>query len=208
MMSAFEHVAEPHRRRPFPAAVFVGLSALGAVAGAVLAMASGQNGAAPRHAAPPPPSTVAAGDLRLTLPDGWTSSRSGPHVPGFEGARTAFVRSWNADVAIALLPAVSPSLLPAPLDTMRSPTSSRPRVAQAGGLRAYHYLRAPKGQGVLDVVAVPTTRGVATVACHAPAAAAAALRGDIERVAASVKLSGAKPKGRGPQPPPARRPGG
>ena len=104
---------------------------------------------------------VAAGDLRLTLPDGWMQARSGPNVPGFEGAHAAFARSWNADVAIALLPAVRRSLLPRALDAMKSPTSSRPTVVRAGALRGYHYFRAAKGQRVLELVVAPTTHGIA-----------------------------------------------
>jgi hypothetical protein len=166
-MSAFGHVPAAIHRRPSSSTVLVGLPLLAAVLGAILALAFGQDaGTAPRRAAAPPAvSTLAAGDLRLTLPDGWAAVRTGPEVPGFQGARTAFARSWNADVAIALLPAARPSLLPAQLDAAKSLASSRPRIARAGALRAYHYVRAPKGERVVDVVAVPTTQGVATIAC-------------------------------------------
>jgi hypothetical protein len=150
--------------------VFVGLSVLGALLGAILAMAFGKDGDAPRGAiAAPAERTVSVGDLRVTLPEGWSSIRSGPRIPGFEGARTAFARSWNANVAIALLPAARPSLLPRQLDPAGSPTPS-PRVARAGALRGYHYTRALTGQRVLEVVAVPTTQGIATIACSGPVA--------------------------------------
>jgi hypothetical protein len=172
-MSAFRPViATVHRRPPSSTALLVGLSLLGALLGAVLALAVGDGaGDAPGRTTPPPaPRAVAAGDLRLTLPAGWRAARSGPAVPEFAGVRTAFARGPNADVAMALLPAASPSLLPWRLDAARrSLPSSRPRVARAGSLRAYHYVLAAKGERVIDVLAVPTTQGIATIVCSSTA---------------------------------------
>jgi hypothetical protein len=182
-MNAFGHMPTTVRRRPSASAVLVALPLLAALLGATLALTFGDDaGPAPVRATPAPAGrTVAAGDLRLTLPKGWTPIRTIPAVPGFEDARATFARSWNADVTVALLPAVKPSLLPAQLDAMKSPASSRPRVARAGALRAYHYVRDPEGEGVLDIVAVPTTQGVATIACRstvvAPDECDLALRG-------------------------------
>jgi hypothetical protein len=182
-MNALGHMPTTVRRRPPASAVLVALPLLAAFLGAILALAFGDDaGPAPVRATPAPAGrTVAAGDLRLTLPEGWTPIRTIPAMPGFEGARATFARSWNADVAIALLPAVKPSLLPAQLDAAKSPASSRPRVAGAGTLRGYHYVRDPQGAGVLDVVAVPTTQGVATIVCRstvvAPDECDLALRG-------------------------------
>ena len=153
-MSAFGHLGATVRRRPTSSALLVGLPLLAGLLGVILALASASKdgNAPPRAGAPSPRPIVAAGDLRLTLPDGWMQARSGPHVPGFEGAHAVFARSWNADVVIALLPAVRPSLLPRALDAMKSPTSSRPTVVRAGALRGYHYVRASKGQRVLELV--------------------------------------------------------
>jgi hypothetical protein len=170
-MSAIDHAAEPVRRAPAATAVLVGLPVLAALVGAILAMAFGNDGDASRGAiAAPPVRTVSAGDLRVTLPQGWTSVRKGPRMPGFEGARTAFARSWDVDVAIALLPAARPSLLPRQLDAAGRSTSARPRVARVGALSGYHYVRALTGERVLHVVAVPTTQGIATLACWGPVA--------------------------------------
>jgi hypothetical protein len=166
-MSAFGRVTATAHRRPSSTAVLVGLPLLAALLGALLAVAFGRDaGDGPGRASLAPAARIlSAGDLRLTLPQGWTPLRSGPDVPGFEGTRRAFARSWNADVVIALLPAARPSLLPARLDTAKRRASARPRVVRAGAVRAYHYVRAPKGQRVLDVVVVPTTQGIATIAC-------------------------------------------
>jgi hypothetical protein len=172
-MSAFGPViATVHRRPSSSTALLVGLPLLGALLGAILALVFGAGASAPGRATPRPAARiVAAGDLRLTLPEGWRAVRTGPDVPGFAGARTAFARSWDTDVAIALLPATSQSLLPRRLDAARSLGSSRPRLARAGTLGAYHYLRAAKGRRVLDVFAVPTTQGIATIVCSSTALA-------------------------------------
>jgi hypothetical protein len=183
-MSAFGHVGETvHRRPSSSAALLVGLPLLAALVGAILALVFQDDaGDAPRHATPPPAGrTVAAGDLRLTLPEGWAPVRTGPDIPGFEGARAAFARSGDADVVLALLPAARRSLLPPGLDTAKNRGSSRPRVARAGEIRAYHYVLASEGQRVLDVLVAPTTQGIATVACSstvvAPGQCEVALRG-------------------------------
>jgi hypothetical protein len=183
-MSAFGHVGAPVQRHlSSSTALLVGLPLLGALVGAILALVF-QDGAgdAPRQATPGPVGrTIAAGDLRLTLPQGWAPLRTGPDVPGFEGARATFARSGDADVVLALLPAARRSLLPPELDAARSPASSRPRVARAGEIRAYHYVLASDGERVLDVLVAPTTQGVATVACSstvvAPGQCEVALRG-------------------------------
>jgi hypothetical protein len=182
-MSTFGHVVATVHRRRSPAALVVGVSLFAALLGAVLAMAVGEDpGAAPGRATTPRAGrTVSAGDLRLTLANGWTPTRTGPVVPGFEGARTVFARGWNGDVAIALLPAARPSLLPGRLDAAKRRTSSRPRVTRVGTVHGYLYVWAPKGGRVLGVVAVPTTQGIATIACSstivAPQECATALSG-------------------------------
>jgi hypothetical protein len=182
-MSTFRLPGATVRRRPPSLALLVGLPLLAGIVGVILALAfASKDGNASRPAAPPSSRRiVAASDLLLTLPRGWMQAGTGPDVPGFKGAHAVFARSWNADVAVALLPAVRRSLLPAGLDATRSATSSRPLVVRAGALRGYHYVRALKGQRVLDMVVVPTTRGIATIACSstvsAPGECDRALRG-------------------------------
>ena len=63
-----------------------------------------------------------------------------------------------------------------------------------GNYQAYRYtsLR-PKGSGnAYTVYAAPTSAGVATVACQAPAAQAAAFAQECERIASTLTLSGAR----------------
>jgi hypothetical protein len=149
------------------AAVLLGLPLIAALLGALLASVLGDG---PRDAQSatepkPPARVVAAGDLRFVLPNRWTPAATGPSVPGLEGARALFVRSWNAHVAVALLPPTSPSLLPPPLAAARRPGAPVPLVVRAGRVRAYHYALVLGNQRVIDVYAAPTTRGTATVTC-------------------------------------------
>jgi hypothetical protein len=154
-------------RRRSSVAVLVGLPLIAALLGAVLASAlsDGPSPTPSRTAPKPPARIVAAGDLRFVLPGRWTVAASGPRVPGFEGAHPLFVRSWNASVAIALLPPASPSLLPPRLAAARRPGGPLPIVVHAGRVRAYHYALVLGNDRVVDVYTAPTSRGTATVAC-------------------------------------------
>jgi hypothetical protein len=187
-MSAFGHVSGAVQRRHPASLLLLGLPLLAALLGAVLALAFGKPAANKPHAAAPAAAStgavVSAGALRVTLPEGWTPTRTGPKIPGFEGAHATFARTYDSDVAIALLPARSPSLLAPELDVATNPASARPRIQQAGTLRAYDYVRPAKDRKdrrVLDIVVVPTTLGVATIACSsavvAPDECAQVLRG-------------------------------
>jgi hypothetical protein len=154
-------------RRRSSVLLLVGLPLIAALLGALLAsMVGGEKDAPPRPARTPPPRVVAAGDLRFVLPDRWTPAATGPRAPGFGDAKALFVRSWNAQVAVALLPPTSPSLLPPPLAaSARRPGAPAPLVVRAGRVRAYHYALVLGNARVVDVYAAPTTRGTATITC-------------------------------------------
>jgi hypothetical protein len=172
-MSALGHANGALQQRRHPASlVLLGLPVAAALLGAVLALAFGKPAANKPHAAAPSAGSagavVSAGALRVTLPEGWTPARIGPKIPGFAGAHAAFARSYDSDVAIALLPARSASLLPPALDVTNKPASARPRAQRSGAVRAYDYVWPAKGHRVLDIVVAPTTLGVATIACSSP----------------------------------------
>jgi hypothetical protein len=174
-MSAFGHVTATVQRRHPASLALIGLPLLAALLGAVLALTFGKPTTDKPHAAAPAATSagavVSAGALRVTLPEGWTPTRTGPKIPGFDGAHATFARTYDSDVAIALLPARSPSLLPPALDVATNPASARPRIQRAGSLSAYDYVRPAKDRRVLDIVVVPTTLGVATIACSSAAVA-------------------------------------
>jgi hypothetical protein len=171
-------------RRPSTPALLIGAPVLAALLGALLALAVGPGGdsSAPGRPARPAGQALAVGDLRVTLPEGWTRSRAKARVPGFpHDGRTLHARlgdaGLGADVAIALLPAQRPSLLPPALDDPDMP----PRAVEAGAIRgSYYFLSSSVSR---DVIVVPTTEGVVTIACtEAPP-------GDCEQALAGLRLA-------------------
>jgi type IV secretory pathway protease TraF len=153
-------------RRGHATAVLVGTLVVAALLGAAFALAlHGDKRKAPAPATTAPAgAVVAAGDLRFTLPRGWAPAGHRLAIPGFEGARAAFARSGIAEVAIALLAPASPSLLPPELDAARS-IPAGPRTIRTGRLRVHRDLRAIGDDRVVAVYTVPTTLGIATIAC-------------------------------------------
>jgi hypothetical protein len=168
-----------HRTAAALAAVPVLAAVIGAVLGWALRDDSGSS--TTRAAASPDVRTFAAGDLRVTLPDGWSRVTKGLTVPGLEPERTTLVSSVSTDVAVSLVAPTSPSLLPAGLDT----GTRRPRVVRAGQVRAYHYVVALGANRVIDVYTAPTTQGTATVACSS----AVYELGECETVVGALRLA-------------------
>jgi hypothetical protein len=152
-------------------ALHVGLPLVAACVGAILGFAFPGDARDVRDHATVLPAghVVAAGDLRLTLPDGWTRARAARGIPGFDRTRAAFAQTWSGNVAIGLLPATSPSLLPPALDAATRRGSPVPRIVQVGAIRAYHYVLALDDRRVLEVFSRPTTQGIATIACSSTA---------------------------------------
>jgi hypothetical protein len=165
------------------AALLTAVPVLAALIGAVLGWAlRDDSGPSANRAAPPSDvRTIAAGELRLTLPQGWSRVSEGLSVPGFDPAQTTLVSSVSTDVAVALIAPASPSLLPPQLDT----GTRHARVVRAGRIRAYHYVVALGAKRVIDVYAAPTTQGTATVAC----ASAVYELGECETVVGALRLA-------------------
>lgn len=137
-----------------------------------------------------------AGPLRLRLPDGWSRVAQPRALPGFTTRRPIAARQGEPrmDLVAALLPADHGSLLPAALvERLESPRPSPIAIPVGGGELAYQYvaLRVRGMPGVLDVLAWPTTRGVATVACLASPVVAPLLSG-CDEVARTVSVTGGR----------------
>jgi hypothetical protein len=195
------------RRSLVPAALVV--AAVGAIAVAAGLLLGKPDNSTPAAApsAPPLSSSAANDAVALSFPATWSRADRAPAIDGLDLARPVALTAGarGAGVVAGRTTATGPTLLPAAFlkQLPDRPAAERVRLGELQALR-YRDLR-PKGSATaLTVFAVPTTRGVATVACRAPAAAAAAFRPDCERVAASLRLSGAKPYGLGPQGPYAR----
>ena len=168
-MSDLGHVTATVQRRHPASLALVGLPVLAALLGAVLALAFAKPTTDKPHAAAPVAASsgavVSAGALRVALPEGWTPTRTGPKIPGFDGAHAAFARTYDSDVAIALLPARSPSLLPPALDVATNPASARPRIARGRSAERLRLRPAREGPARARHRRRADHLGVATIAC-------------------------------------------
>jgi hypothetical protein len=178
-LTSISATVQRHRTAAVLAAVPIVAALLGALLGWALRGDSDSTGT--RGAASQGVHTFAAGDLRLTLPDGWTRGGKGLTVPGLDPTRTAMLSSISTDVTVSLTEPTSPSLLPEGLET----GSRRPRLIRAGQIRAYHYVVALGANRVIDVYTAPTTQGTAVVACSS----AVYELGECETVVGSLRLT-------------------
>jgi hypothetical protein len=170
----------PWSRRRVPFALVAALALVGAVAG-MLGGAALRS--APAPVAKPRPEVLAAGGLRVRAPQGW--ARSAPvSLAGFHHAVWLRDETAKIDAAVELLPAVSPTLLPAGLRPLGAPS-----VEQLGAHTAWRY-RVETGAGAPAIFFVaPTTNGIATVACVG--AEAGASERACHTLASAVAVSGA-----------------
>ena len=121
--------------------------------------------------------------VRVQLPAGW--ARGGvSDLAGFERALWLRNSDENLRAAVAVLPAVSPTLLPA---TLRAKDSEPETVRLRSGYDVWRYrLERPDGSEAL-VYTAPTNVGVATVACLGETDART-----CDRLASAVVVPGAR----------------
>ena len=194
------------RSQPRPALAVAGVVAVAVVAIAAGLLIGNRKTASPAAAAAAPALVSSAGNdvLDLSFPDTWRRASRPPAIEGLDLARPVALSAGagGGGVVAGRSAATGPTLLPAAFVKRLAgrPAADRVRLGALQALR-YRGLR-PGGAGpALTVFAVPTSRGVATVACLAPpaSAAAAVFQADCQRVAASLKLSGPRAFGLGPQ---------
>jgi hypothetical protein len=180
------------RERPSLRVVAAGLAVALVAALAGLFLAS-------RIAADPAPEPVdvqrvlTAGPARLKVTGGWQEARSATPVPGLAGggAFTPYA-GLTTTVSVALVEAEHPSLLPSELVAAVAPGKLPvAEPARVVGLDARAYRDVPVGAAVLDVYAIPTTRGVLTLACAAASGGRAPAR--CLRGVDQITVAGAQP---------------
>jgi serine/threonine protein kinase len=197
---------EPRSRTPV--ALVVAATAVLAVAAGLLVGDRESSTPAPSRPAPRLASSAGNDALALRFPEPWRQTNRPPAIEGLDLARPVALDAGTggAGVVAGRTTATGPTLLPAAFVKRLAdrPAGEPVRLGAVQALR-YRGLRPGESGPALTVFAVPTSRGVATIACHAPAAAAAAFEADCERVAASLELSGAKAYALGPQAGYARR---
>ncbi|HEY6596522.1 MAG TPA: serine/threonine-protein kinase [Asanoa sp.] len=171
---------------------------------AVLAAAFGGRGSNPGGSSEAPAlapvSTVTGPDMTLQVPRGWRRARSAPDVglplshpvaaaPGGRAAGPAVVfglvkgnRAANSTLLpAAFLSSTGQSSGSAPSHPVRLPTQSLEALRYAG-------LRPVGIPRELTVYTVPTSAGVATVACAVPSGRAAALAAQCDAIAGTLRL--------------------
>ena len=184
-----ETVVTPRRGR---AKWITGGAALAACAGvgALALLAPGHRAPAPvptpppqRTATPVPARTLKAGPLAVTVPGAWPALSSPPAVPGLTHAVAAGSQA-DGIVLAGMVPhsAANPQLLPAAL-LKTLPRTPKPATVSLGKLAAFAY---PRLRPALTVYSVPTSKGVAVVACLG------ADDNQCRTVAQSLKIEGAK----------------
>ena len=143
--------------------------------GLVVALVAGVGGwllanhiAADPASAPSVDKVLTAGPARLRVSSDWERAARPPAVPGLAGA-PAFTPydGLATTVSVALLPADDPALVPAALVKAAEGGLPKPEKARVVGLEARAYRGIRTGDSVLDVYAIPTTRGVLTLVCTA-----------------------------------------
>jgi hypothetical protein len=173
-------------RARFPALAVA--TAIAGAAGALLGIAlapAGTDTPRPRAVVPEPRIGLASGVARLALPAGWEPLRRRSTLPGLADATA--VRGVDVEVALDIRAPEDASLLPAALATEQTLPAPRPRRLDAR--TAWRYDIAGTAPGTpLVALALPTTGGVVTIACAAPAAALERAAGECEQAVRAVRL--------------------
>jgi hypothetical protein len=160
----------------------------------------GHSGGGGDKATPTGGRAVTAGALEFNTPEAWRASPRPASVPGltFEGGATTVAPGadpGNGTMSTGFTDATGPALLPSGLlEALGEPPALTDQV-KLGELAAYRY-RNLKPDGFdqnLSMYVIPTTEGVATVACAAPAAKASAFLADCEGAATSLVLTTGDP---------------
>jgi hypothetical protein len=187
--------ARPERRRnAAPVFAGLGIAALVAIVVGFLIGSSGGDSSEPAGN-----ETLAAGAVDISPPSDWTRSAGPAQIPGidFGDDGTTVTPSGGAEkgtLTVGVTDATDSTLLP---DSFLKELSSKPKPTDGvrlGDLEAFRYKGLkPKGfSEQLTVYAAPTTEGVATIACAAPAAEAADFLAECEKVSTTIKMKGGK----------------
>ena len=196
-------VAAPPLERPRPAGPALVAVAVAVVALAVVGFLVGGSGGGEDE--PAASNSVSAGALRLSYPDGWRDGADVAEIPGLEFAsdRIALAAPGGSNaggLVAGQVTAAGQTLLPASFrERLDQPPATNDPV-ELGELQAYRYRRLdPEGfDGQLTLYVVPNTEGVATIACTAGGAGAAAVLAECESIAASLELRDAEALPLGP----------
>ncbi len=186
-------------RRPLAALVLVALAGAAGVGGYLLGHTH------PRSTTVAYTNSAAVNHIQLRYPAAWELSGASAVVPGMSfDAPVVLSRPGRPGQLIAGTDAGaggSSLLSPAFRARVQGPLP-RPDTVRLGTAEAYRYsgLQVRGLPGPVDVYAVPTSAGVATIACAAPAAPDRSFASDCSRIAATLRLIGVGTYPLGPSP--------
>jgi serine/threonine protein kinase len=182
----------------FPAAI-----AGGVVVAAVIGLVAGGGGGGGSGAPPvdntPSVSANTAG-LSLKVPSGWSAPAKPPAVPGLASATSlAGPSGGTVEFGEADDSAANSALLAQDLISANGEVPKRTSVDLGGGVQAYRYANVKiGGDRTATIFAVPTSAGVATLACVPAKGAEDAFAPTCDAVATTFRTSDGKPFPVGP----------
>jgi len=158
------------RRLPTTTALLAGLVAVlvgGAIGIGVRGRNSDEAATTVVTTAPAVNPGIPVGDLRVALSDDWQRDATPLRVPGLDGPRSLGLTSTQGSAVLAQVDPAGPSLLPAALEQAlggaKGDQVASGTPVSVGGLNLLHYtVTLPN---LLGVYAMPTTKGVAVLAC-------------------------------------------
>ena len=182
--------------------LLIALGVGGAAAGYVLGSGGDDGSGADSE---PLVNSASAGAIELSFPAGWKRVSDETVVPGVRFRDPIVLAAGTpqgARLVAGQVNAAGSSLLhPRLIPDTGAPPDGQP--VHLGKLTALHYreLQAPGVDRPLQLYAVPTSQGAATIACVAPAGAGAADFGrECESVATTLRVTGATVYPLGPRP--------
>ena len=172
-----------------PAAIAGGVAVVGVAAALALGGGGGGEDAQPTPpgggAAQGPAVELASGGIALTVPAGWSDGSEAPQIPGLENATSAGGPKGSAVVfGIADDTAANSTLLAGDLRQVAGEPLPEKTIVDIGdGAQAVRYAKLGIGDDkTATVFAVPTSAGVATLACTADEAT-------CDSIASSMKIT-------------------
>ena len=143
-------------------------------------------------------SSAQSGAITITYPSSWQRTDDAPKIPGVEFTNPITAgppNQPNNRLVTGMVDASGPTLLPAAFVKTLGAEPERTDTVRLGDLQAYRYRNLDPGgfTPALTLYAVPTDKGVATVACTADQAQAAQFLPACERAASTLELEGAEP---------------
>ncbi len=150
-------------------------------------------------------SFASVGHVQLHYPSGWQLTSRAPSVPGMTFASPVVISTAASHGQLnagEVSNAGGPTLLPPGFRARVQGTLPTPEPVSLGTVPAYRYrgLQVSGLSGPVTVYAAPTTSGVATIACWAPAQPVTTFASTCDRVAATLQLVGTTSSPLGPDP--------